>query len=128
MELESEFTMAYYWLGLVNYRAGHTHQAIESFLNCLKRDPESLIALYDLSIIYLTIGDNEEAIKVLQKLIKAYPNHEAAHYHLGMAFNNFNLLRRQFAGLHQDRVRCADFADVMENGGIINIIDILRRN
>jgi len=72
----------------MNYRAGHTHQAIESLLNSLKRDPQSFITLYDLAIIYLTMGENKEAIKVLRRLLKVHPDHEAAYYHLGKAYNN----------------------------------------
>ena len=55
---------------------------------CLSKDPEAIVVLYDLGVIHLAIGKYEEAIKLLERLVKAYPDHAAAYYYLGMAFNN----------------------------------------
>jgi len=43
--------------------------------------------LYDLAVIYLDMRKYEDAINTLKKLLKAYPDHAAGYYQMGMAYN-----------------------------------------
>jgi len=66
-------------------RLGHLDDAAKSFTNCLRTDPDSAPAHFNLGLVQLRQGRSNEAVAHLQQALKLDPQIPGANLFLGMA-------------------------------------------
>jgi len=96
IELDPNFTMAYWWLALTYANLNQTDLSNQSYATAFPlrhhlndRDKLSLEATY-----YLVVtGELERAIQVLEETIRTYPEHYYDHENLGLVYNDLGRYR-----------------------------------
>ncbi|MGE0080134.1 MAG: tol-pal system protein YbgF [Thiohalomonadaceae bacterium] len=86
--------IAQYWLGEASYAQRHFKQAITEYQKLLDnypRSPKLAEAMLKIGYSYNELGDKAAATRVLNELVKRYPNSTEA----GQARNLLQLLRRE---------------------------------
>lgn len=81
-----EIPHAYFYLGLIAYRAGNMDLAVQNFSSALKLDPELAQARLSLGNAQFAAGHAEEAIAAWEELAKERPNLASVHNNLGVAY------------------------------------------
>ena len=83
---------AYFKHGMESYRRNLDQQAVESFKEAVRLDPEFAEAHYRLGLAYSVTGQRDEAeeafkeaVKAYEKVVKREPKDAEAHYFLGLA-------------------------------------------
>lgn len=61
------------------YLKGNFKRAIECFLKVLEKEPDNSKALFYLSIAYMDLNKYDEAIEIIDHLIKIEPNNALAY-------------------------------------------------
>ena len=96
IELDPNFTMAYYWLALVYADLNQTDLSNQSYAKAFQlrhhlndRDELSLEANYYL----IVTGELEKAIQVLKETIRSYPEHFYDHATLGFVYYDLGRYR-----------------------------------
>lgn len=81
ISLDSSFAMAYYYMSKVTDNSEaiyYAREALKRSGNIPKKDQ-----LFIKSRVSILTGDKEEAIEILQKIVKRYPDEKEAYYNLG---------------------------------------------
>jgi tetratricopeptide (TPR) repeat protein len=81
-----EIPHAYFYLGLIAYRAGNMPLAVENFTGALELDPELAQARLSLGNAQFAAGHVDEAIAAWDELAKERPNLASVHNNLGVAY------------------------------------------
>lgn len=81
-----ERPQAFFYLGLIAYRAGKMDLAAENFLAALKYDPENTQARLSLGNAHFAAGRIDKAIEAWDVLAKERPNLASVHNNLGIAY------------------------------------------
>jgi len=68
---------------------------LEQVKDLLKAEPDDAFLNHALAMEYLGIGENEQAIQVMEHLLQVHPEHTGTYYHLGYAY--LNLSKREEA-------------------------------
>ncbi len=79
-------------------------EAIAAFEEALKREPDSIMALTELTNVEVISGDFDGAIKRLKATLQSDPDHRAAHFLLGSAF----FAKQDYASAEQEFTRQLD--------------------
>lgn len=74
--LNSQDAQAWYYLGRTRYSETKYAGAIEAFEHCLKLDPESVVAEYNVGLSYEGLNQNDEAIQAYQNAIAWESHHQ----------------------------------------------------
>jgi polysaccharide biosynthesis/export protein len=85
-KIDRENAKRYYKAGVKYGRANLFRQALQSFQEALKHDPEYPEALYGLGRAHLDLGHYSEAIEAFQTVLKLDPNASDAYAGLGEAY------------------------------------------
>jgi len=120
-----EVPHAYFYLGLIAYRAGKMDLAVENFSAALKVDPEMAQARLSLGNAQFASGDADAAIASWEELAKARPNLASVHNNLGVAYLDRDELDKavehleQTVALSPDNYRAhANLADAYRRKGM----------
>jgi tetratricopeptide (TPR) repeat protein len=76
--------MSHYNLGNYRLAGGETREAVASFEEALKLEPQAVTALVNLSIAHARLGETDKAEKSLQKALKLAPDNAAANFNMGL--------------------------------------------
>lgn len=68
---------------------------LEQVKDLLKAEPDDAFLNHALAMEYLGMGENEQAIAVMEHVLKVHPEHTGTYYHLGYAY--LNLAKREEA-------------------------------
>ncbi len=83
IELKPDFGVAYYKLGVCEYRAGRLTQSLQSFQTLLSlKDQSHAMASYFVGLINSFLGDDEGALEGFSLLREASPQSRIANYYL----------------------------------------------
>jgi tetratricopeptide (TPR) repeat protein len=75
----SHYNMGNYQLG-----RGETREAVASYQEALKLEPQAIMAMVNSSIAYARTGENDKAEKSLQQALKMAPDNAAANFNMGL--------------------------------------------
>lgn len=84
----------YYLLALSHMQLKEYRQALENYLEALKRDPGNQNMLYDIAWLYNELEDFEQAVVFLNSIINDDSNNYDAIYELGYAYKNLKQYRK----------------------------------
>jgi len=59
---------------------------LEQVKALLKEEPDDAFLNHALAMEYLGMGENEQAIQVMEHVLKVHPEHTGTYYHLGYAY------------------------------------------
>jgi tetratricopeptide (TPR) repeat protein len=96
-----EIPQAYFYLGLIAYRAGNMELAVQNFSSALKVDPGMDQARLSLGNAEFAAGAVDEAIASWEQLAKDRPNLASVHNNLGVAYLDRNDLDKALDHLEQ---------------------------
>jgi tetratricopeptide (TPR) repeat protein len=96
--------MASYFFGLINQFLGNDEEAEEGFRILRGESRQSLIANYYLAQLKLKQNKHQEALELLEELLRATPHLAEAHYLKGMVF----------MGLHRNMDAIGSFRKTLE--------------
>jgi len=96
-----EIPHAYFYLGLIAYRAGNMELAVQNFNAALKLDPSMDQARLSLGNAQFAAGKVDEAIASWEQLAKERPNLSSVHNNLGVAYLDRNNLDKALEHLEQ---------------------------
>jgi tetratricopeptide (TPR) repeat protein len=96
-----EIPHAYFYLGLIAYRAGNMELAVQNFNAALKLDPSMDQARLSLGNAQFAAGKVDEAIASWEELAKERPNLSSVHNNLGVAYLDRNNLDKALEHLEQ---------------------------
>ncbi len=96
-----EIPHAYFYLGLIAYRAGNMELAVQNFNAALKLDPSMDQARLSLGNAQFAAGKVDEAIASWEQLAKERPNLSSVHNNLGVAYLDRNDLDKALEHLEQ---------------------------
>lgn len=96
-----EIPHAYFYLGLIAYRAGNMELAVQNFNDALKLDPSMDQARLSLGNAQFAAGNVDEAIASWEQLAKERPNLSSVHNNLGVAYLDRNDLDKALEHLEQ---------------------------
>jgi len=96
-----EIPHAYFYLGLIAYRAGNMDLAVQNFNAALKLDPSMDQARLSLGNAQFAAGKVDEAIASWEQLAKERPNLSSVHNNLGVAYLDRNDLDKALEHLEQ---------------------------
>lgn len=99
VELESISTRGHFNKGLTLLSAGRAPEAVVEFRAALALDPDSLQFRLLIAEAYLAADSIHPAIAALDTLLRRRPNHAAAHYFRGSAYEELGDLARARADL-----------------------------
>jgi len=88
LEVDSDFSSVYPWLGRLYWHAGDSLDALSFFKKGYIADPSNADNLYLLSAFYMQTGKIQDAVTHLRELIGMYPWHVGGHYDLGVALSS----------------------------------------
>ncbi len=86
-------------LGAALYMSGKAEEAITHLRYVLAFDEQNTSALLNLAACYDAVGQNDEAIKTLEKLVSDRPNWKDAHYNLAVAYYKQELYQKAMDAL-----------------------------
>ena len=92
IEIDNEFAMAYYWLGLTNHHMRKYGSALRAYKQHIEKAPESHIALFNIAMIYLEMNQYEDVVRTLEELITETHEDPAAYLQLGLAYSHLDRL------------------------------------
>ncbi|MCK4688849.1 MAG: tetratricopeptide repeat protein, partial [Candidatus Marinimicrobia bacterium] len=98
IELNPDFTEAYYNLGSVYYEQENYTDAIKNFINAIEINPDLSETYYNLGVVYGKQGNHPDAIKCYKKTIEINPDLSEAYYNLGIIYGN--------RGTYSNAIRC----------------------
>jgi tetratricopeptide (TPR) repeat protein len=73
-DIETQNTLA-----LTYYELGEYQQALNIFKNIDKKSPNSISVLMDIAKCYEHLGENDNALSYLDKVVSIFPENEDAH-------------------------------------------------
>ena len=84
-----EMTAEYwFYLGIAHADLGKHQEAIESFKQAIRLDPDDADAHLNLGAAYGELGKWKESIKSFKQALRIDPDYAKAHYNLGTAYHN----------------------------------------
>jgi tetratricopeptide (TPR) repeat protein len=89
---------------------------IEELKKFLSEDPSDKFSSYALALEYAELGINDEAVSLLERLIKADENYLAAYYQLGKLFE----LRKDFIKASSAYMKGLEIARIQNNQRTLN--------
>ena len=89
------------FLGAVNANLGRLEQAVASFKNALRLNPDYAEAHKNLGIALNDLRNSEEAVDSFQTALQLMPHYAEAHCHLGIALNNLGKPKDAVASFNQ---------------------------
>lgn len=84
--------------GKANLELNKTDEARDDFEKALEQNPNSIMVLTDLGVLYGRQGNYQQAIDMFNKALKIYPNYTDALSNLGMTY--------YLTGRYQDALNC----------------------
>jgi tetratricopeptide (TPR) repeat protein len=75
---------SHYNLGNYRLGRGETREAVASFEEALRLEPQAVTAMVNASIAHARLGEIDEAEKLLQKALEVAPDNAAAHFNMGL--------------------------------------------
>jgi tetratricopeptide (TPR) repeat protein len=73
-------------LGVAYAKLGRYTEAIKSYMQAIKLEPDYALAYNNLGVAYSSLGRYTEAIEVFEQAIKIKPDYADAYYNLGIAY------------------------------------------
>lgn len=109
IELDSTYAPAYAELGFRTQRLAlfemlgekALKQAEGYYLKALELNPDQLLALGYLSILYTETARTEEAIELTRRMLQINPNHASAHFSLGYLYRYIGMIDESVAHMEQ---------------------------
>ena len=81
-------------LAIQNHKEDKTDIAKNYYQKVLEIDPNHLVTLNNLGVIFRELGENQKAKECYEKVIKINPNHVNAHNNLGVIFQELGELQK----------------------------------
>jgi tetratricopeptide (TPR) repeat protein len=81
-------------LGNAYYESGKWKEAIESYKQAIRIDPDFAEAHHDLGVAYGELGKHEEAIKSFKQAIRIDPDYAEAHRNLGTVYSESGMYKK----------------------------------
>jgi tetratricopeptide (TPR) repeat protein len=75
---------SHYNLGNVQLSRGELKEAVASYQDALKKEPQAIMAMVNSSIAYAQMGENVKAEKSLNEALKIAPENAAANFNMGL--------------------------------------------
>jgi len=72
--------------GVAYYELGRYSEAVESFKQAIRINPDYAEAHYNLGVAYYKLGRYSEAVEAYKQAIRINPDYAEAHYNLGVAY------------------------------------------
>jgi len=94
--------IAYFNLGLANYRLGDYAAAAKAFGKTLDIVPENVVARFQQGQSYARLGRLPEAVTAFTRALELEPNSARIHYEQGVVLNKLN--RKEAAASHFEKV------------------------
>lgn len=98
---DSDFTMAYFWLGTLYSRAGNLVESVESYKKFLARSPGSLIANNHIIEVYLLMKKQEAALPYADAIIRDDLDDPRAMYNAGQIYFKCHQMDRAVAAFRK---------------------------
>ncbi len=86
--LEENEKSSFFILGEKKRQEGNVKEAIMLYIKALEVDPDYLVALNSLGVVYYELRQLEEALAVYNKIIKQYPDYAIGHYSIAAIYND----------------------------------------
>jgi tetratricopeptide (TPR) repeat protein len=118
--LEDYMNTAMYWntLGSTYYKSGKYEEAIESYKQAIRIDPDYAMAHYNLGLAYVESGKYKEAIESYKQALRIDPDSAIAHYNLGVAYGESGKYKEAIESYKQVVRIDPDYADAHCNLGV----------
>ncbi len=75
----NHYSAAHYNTGVIYYRLGQYHQAIEQFKQAIHEQPDYAAAHFNLGFVYHLLGQHDLALEAYNATIRFMPNHANAY-------------------------------------------------
>lgn len=107
-----------YKKGAALYKHGRYQEAIESFEQAIRLNPDFAVAYNDLGAAYLNLGRHQEAIEAYNQAISIKPDYIEPHYNLGVAYAGLGHWQEAIEAFKQAIRIKPDYVDAHNNLGI----------
>lgn len=111
-------TEYWFYLGYAYNESGMYQEAIESYNQAIRINPDDADAHNNLGLAYSNLGMYQEAIKSLTQALLINPDYAGAHNNLGMVYGKLGMYREAIESLKQALLITPDYAGVHMNLGV----------
>ena len=105
-QVEPEYQLAYFALGITYSRLEFWEKALASFAKAVALSPHHAESYLGLGVAYTVLGRNNDALEVCSKAIKIKPEYAQAHYALALIY-----------------LKLGDKASALEEWGVLKKLD-----
>lgn len=116
LQIDPDYAVAHFKLGLVYNAAGLHAEAVESFKRVLRKMPDSSDAYENLGEAYIGLRKHREAAAAAEQAIKLRPRSPAAHYVAGLAHASLGKREQALAALDRlKELKADDYARLLSD-------------
>lgn len=114
LQIDPDYAVAHFKLGLVYNTAGRHAEAVESFKRVIGKLPDSAEAHQNLGEAYLGLRKHREAARAAEQSVKLRPKSPAAHYVAGLAHASLGQREQALASLDKlKELKADDYAKLL---------------
>jgi arylsulfatase A-like enzyme/cytochrome c-type biogenesis protein CcmH/NrfG len=107
---EQDSVPIHYLLGLNYYRTKQFRNAVAEFTTALQLSPNYMLAIFNLGLANAALGDDDEAIKYLERTLQLDPTNFTAAFDLGVAYLHKQMIPESTDAFRRSVTIYPDFA------------------
>jgi putative inorganic carbon (hco3(-)) transporter len=85
-QLDPRSSSILWFRGKANLELNKPDEALEDLEKAMDQNPNSIMVLTDLGVVYARQGKHQQAIEMFQKALKIYPDYKDALFNLGLSY------------------------------------------